>query len=65
MIHGRSTFGNLEWTLESTDFLNGYKIVKYADDGSILEETDYPDKAAAQAAWETFNDQLCDPNFTP
>ena len=63
MIHGRSSFGNIQWTLESTDFVSGYKIIKY--ESGVATETLYPDKEAASAAWETLNDQLCDPNFKP
>ena len=67
MIHAQATWDtpSITWTLESTDFVNGYKIMKYADDGSTLEETDYPDKDAAMVAWEALNEEIIQPGYTP
>ena len=65
MIHGRSTWDDPQviWTLESTDPETGYKIIKYKD--GVANETLYPDKAAAEAAWETLNEEMIQPEFTP
>lgn len=65
MIHARSTWDSppVTLTLESTDFINGYKIIRY--EGGVANETLYPNKETAQAAWETMNEELIQPNRNP
>ena len=65
MIHARSTWDSPQilWTLESTDFVSGYKIVK--DREGVVTETTYADREAAQAAWETLNEEIVQPGYTP
>ena len=65
MIHARSIWDSppVTLTLESTDFINGYKIIRY--EGGVANETSYPNKEAAQAAWETMNEELIQPNRNP
>lgn len=65
MIHAQSTWDNpqVSLTLESTDFVNGWKIVK--DREGVITTTKYADKEAAYAAWETMNEELIQPNYKP
>ena len=65
MIHAQPTWDSprVSLTLESTDFINGWKIVK--DREGVITETKYADKEAAQAAWETMNEELIQPNYKP
>ena len=65
MIHAQATWDSpsVKWTLESTDFVNGYKIVK--DREGVITETAYADKAAAEAAWTILNEDIIQPGYTP
>ena len=65
MIHARSTWDDPQviWTLESTDAETGYKIVKNKE--GTITETAYPDKQSAEAAWQTLNEEIIQPGYTP
>ena len=65
MIHARSTWDDPQviWTLESTDADTGYKIIKYK--GGVANETLYPNKDAALAAWDTLNEEIVQEGYTP
>ena len=65
MIRAEASFHTpaVTWTLESTDAETGFKIVKKKE-GKITE-TKYPDKESAEAAWETLNEEIIQPGYTP
>lgn len=65
MIRAEASFHTpaVTWTLESTDAETGFKIVKNKE-GVITEQT-YPDKESAEAAWETLNEEIIQPGYTP
>lgn len=65
MIHAEATWDSpsVRWTLESTDEETGYKIVK--DREGVVTETAYPDKDAAQTAWNNINNEMIQQGYTP
>ena len=65
MIHAEASWDSpsVRWTLESSDAETGFKIVKNKD-GKITE-TKYSDKASAQAAWNTLNEDMIQQGYTP
>ena len=65
MIRAEASFHTpaVTWTLESKDAETGFKIVKNKE-GKITE-TAYPDKETAEAAWQTLNEEIIQPGYTP
>ena len=65
MIRAEATFSSpaVTWTLESTDAETGYKIVKNRE--GVVTEQSYPDKETAEAAWQTLNEEIIQPGYTP
>ena len=65
MIRAEASFHTpaVTWTLESTDAETGFKIVKNKE-GVITEQT-YADKESAEAAWQTLNEEIIQPGYTP
>ena len=65
MIRAEASFHTpaVTWTLESTDAETGYKIVKNKE--GVITETAYPDKETAEAAWQTLNEDIIQPGYTP
>jgi len=65
MIRAEASFSSpaVTWTLESTDAETGYKIVKNRE--GVVTEQSYPDKESAEAAWQTLNEEIIQPGYTP
>ena len=65
MIRAEASFHTpaVTWTLESTDAETGFKIVKNKE--GVITEQAYADKESAEAAWQTLNEEIIQPGYTP